>query len=408
MTAVSSLPERASRSIAPSLNGAFRAVGYTCLGAALISTFAFQSNDPGDVLWPAIVALMPMLLLLWLDDRVKSFFISASFLVVGAIAIFIYIVDFYDQVRPSLVSDAFTPALVKVPLLMVSGVGVTLVSRLLWCLAGLIVAELASAAAVMGAQQPLFFDIATYLAFVMIVLFVIGADFARRRAVRSEKSLSAAAQDEELAAMRHRIELQAAALLHDTVLSHLAAIANAPIGSKTSAIRTGIEHDVEILVSQQWLGEGDSGGFDEQEKVRVTWQGSAVFAAIRESEALGLIVQPTGDLAALAHLTQEQAAALGLAVKQCLVNVLHHSGTDTAEVAIDAMPTEVSVMVVDAGRGFNEKDTGADRLGLRHSVRRRMELVGGTVQVWSTPGRGTSIIIRVPVADMSSREPVKS
>lgn len=406
MTAVMSRQDRASRSIAPSINGAFRAVGYTCLVAALISTFAFQSNDPGDILWPAIVALIPMLLLLWLDDRVKSFFISASYLAVGAIAIFIYIVDFYDQVRPSLISDAFTPALVKVPLLMVSGVGATLLSRLLWCAVGLIVAELASATAILAAQQPLFFDIATYLAFGMIVLFVIGAGFARRRAGHTEKSLFAAAQDEDLAAMRHRIELQAAALLHDTVLSHLAAIANSPAGSRTSGMRTDIEHDLEILLSQKWLGEGDSGGSDEQERIRATWQQSAVFAAIQESEALGLIVQSTGDLSALARLTREQAVALGLAVKQCLVNVLHHSGTDTAEVAIDAMPSEISVMVVDAGRGFNEKDTGADRLGLRHSVRRRMELVGGTVQIWSTPGRGTSIIIHVPLVELSNRETV--
>jgi signal transduction histidine kinase len=53
---------------------------------------------------------------------------------------------------------------------------------------------------------------------------------------------------------------------------------------------------------------------------------------------------------------------------------------------------------VDAGSGFEEAETGDDRLGLRQSVRRRIELVSGTVQVWSTPGRGTSVMIRVPAA----------
>ena len=53
-------------------------------------------------------------------------------------------------------------------------------------------------------------------------------------------------------------------------------------------------------------------------------------------------------------------------------------------------------MVIDAGKGFFEAETGADRLGLRQSVRRRIENVGGTVRVWSTPGRGTSVMIRVP------------
>jgi len=56
----------------------------------------------------------------------------------------------------------------------------------------------------------------------------------------------------------------------------------------------------------------------------------------------------------------------------------------------------VSVMVIDTGKGFSEEETGSDRLGLRQSVRRRIENVGGTVQVWSTPGKGTSVMIRVP------------
>jgi signal transduction histidine kinase len=56
-------------------------------------------------------------------------------------------------------------------------------------------------------------------------------------------------------------------------------------------------------------------------------------------------------------------------------------------------------MVVDTGRGFSEASTGSDRLGLRSSVRRRIELVGGQVNVWSTPGRGTSIMIKIPVGE---------
>jgi signal transduction histidine kinase len=62
-------------------------------------------------------------------------------------------------------------------------------------------------------------------------------------------------------------------------------------------------------------------------------------------------------------------------------------------------------MVIDTGKGFSEAETGADRLGLRNSVRRRIEAIDGTVQVWSTPGRGTSIMIRVPVeSDSAARE----
>jgi signal transduction histidine kinase len=68
-------------------------------------------------------------------------------------------------------------------------------------------------------------------------------------------------------------------------------------------------------------------------------------------------------------------------------------------VAVYGSDAALSVMVVDTGVGFTEAATGADRLGLRASVRKRIELVGGQVNVWSTPGRGTSIMIKIPVAE---------
>jgi signal transduction histidine kinase len=58
-------------------------------------------------------------------------------------------------------------------------------------------------------------------------------------------------------------------------------------------------------------------------------------------------------------------------------------------------------MVIDTGRGFSEQLVGSDRLGLRQSVRRRIESVGGEVRLWSTPGRGTSILIQVPARPRS-------
>lgn len=402
MTSTSSLPHLRGHAVPlPSLGGALRAVGYTCIGAAFVSTFAFQSGEPGGVLWPALVALASMLLLLWLDDRVKSSLTSAAFLTVGALAVFIFITDFHYQVAPSWLSDAFTPALVKVPLMMVGGSATQLATRLGWTLVGYVVAEAAAAAAILEVGQTWTFDMSSMLAFVAITIFVLGTNAARRRATKHQSLLFIAAQDDELAAMKHRIELQAAALLHDTVLSHLAAIAHAPEGATTAALRPAIERDVELLASRGWL---DDRAADDQQAALVNWVNSPVFSAIQEAEDFGLRVQPTGDLSALARLAPEQIIALGLAVKQCLMNVLHHSGIDFAEVAIDAAPEEVSVMVVDAGRGFIEKDTGPDRMGLRHSVHRRMELVGGTAQVWSTPGRGTSVIMRVPVHEPSSDE----
>ena len=107
----------------------------------------------------------------------------------------------------------------------------------------------------------------------------------------------------------------------------------------------------------------------------------------------------------MTRLDRAASNALGLAAKQCLANVVKHSGTMKAEVAVYGSDAEVSVMIVDEGRGFEVTAVGADRLGLRASVRRRIEAIGGTVQVWSTPGAGTSVLIRVPAAIAPAKAP---
>jgi signal transduction histidine kinase len=183
--------------------------------------------------------------------------------------------------------------------------------------------------------------------------------------------------------------------MHDTVLNHLAAIAAAPDGVMQRQLRTQIDRDLEVLVGEEWLLELAPAS-DSYE--RTEWLTSRLYRAIEEARELSLDVEVSGDLAAISRVNGERSNAVALAAKQCLVNVLKHSGTDRAEVVVYGSEAEVSVMIIDAGKGFSESETGADRLGLRQSVRRRIENVGGSVQVWSTPGRGTSVMIRVPAA----------
>ena len=78
--------------------------------------------------------------------------------------------------------------------------------------------------------------------------------------------------------------------------------------------------------------------------------------------------------------------------------MLKHSGTAHAELAVYASSADVSVMIVDTGRGFDAERVAPDRFGLRASVQERIEEVGGSVKIFSTLGRGTSVMIRVPVA----------
>jgi hypothetical protein len=47
----------------------------------------------------------------------------------------------------------------------------------------------------------------------------------------------------------------------------------------------------------------------------------------------------------------------------------------------------------------------ADRLGVRGSIIERMEAVGGSAQIWSTPGGGTSVVLTVPILKIVAPHP---
>ncbi len=385
-------PHLAIRATSSAFVRALHAVGFTCLVAAFLAAGAFQAALPDDILWPAMIAVVPMGILLWLHGRTRSLFFALSFLFIGAACTYWYIVSFYSQGRPIMSSDVFSIDLPKIALMMVGGPGVGVLMRFLWCAVGLLFAEVAAGAALLQTGHALQFDVTTLLVFGLISLVLVLTRAGRPRVRRSQPLLHRAVRDEQVASERLSIEARAAALMHDTVLSDLAAIANSPDEPLGPQLRQQIERDLEILIGQEWLEEAHA--LDLQ--AARDWSGSTLNAAIREVRGMGLQIEPTGDLGCVSRLSHEASVALGLAVKQCLINVLRHAGTLHAEVVAYGSDDEVSVMVIDAGRGFSEAEAGSDRLGLRNSVRRRMESVGGAVQVWSTPGRGTSIVIRVP------------
>ena len=397
-------PHLASSTLRGSFSRAVHAIAYTCLGGSLLLTVAFQWASPTLMLWPAILPILLMAGFLALSDHFNTTFFSVAYLAIGGASAYWCVVTFYSQRLVSdvaiLGSDAFPLALLKIAVIMVGGTGRTLVSRILWSVAGYLVAEFAVfAAAVVTQITPPPFDFASLLSLLTIIAIFIFATLSRRTSRRTQPMLHRAARDEKLASMRFRLEVKAAALMHDTVLSHLAAIADSTDRQLDPTLADRVQLDLATLVGEEWLTD-DTPEVDY--RASADWRQSELFAVVTQSQALGLEIECTGDLNSVARLPREPAGELALAVKQCLVNVLLHSGVTRAEIAIFGSDLEVSVMVIDAGRGFSEAETSPDRLGLRQSVRQRMEAVGGSVQVWSTLGRGTSIMIRVPTLAASA------
>jgi signal transduction histidine kinase len=370
-------------------------VALVCILIAIFGVAALQAQLPDRLLWPALIALTLLLIALWLVDRHRTPFYNGAYLVVGATCVYWVSIVAMSEFPGRPISDTFVLSMAKVALVMVGGAGVRTSAAILWSLGGLVAAGSASWVAARQTESIFVLDGTPIAAFLLLSVIQLGLSMNVFRGRNAQPSLHRAARDEHLSAMRYRIELKAAAVMHDTVLNHLAAIANVREGSLAAQLRDQIDRDLAVLVGEEWLLDGDAVS---DQDAHVDWRNSRLFRAVEESRQLGLEVEVSGDVSAVSRLGAERAAAVALATKQCLVNVARHAGTERAEVVVYGSEHEVSVMVIDTGKGFTEDETSADRLGLRHSVRRRIEAVGGTVQVWSTPGKGTSVMIRVPAS----------
>jgi signal transduction histidine kinase len=367
--------------------------GYACLTGAVFEVIGYQSAAPHALIWPLLVPLVFMIVLLVLLDRRRTTFYSVIFLALGTISQYWLSVELLASFSLVRAGPTLALSLVAVSMVLVCGSGFVPTVTILWGFAGFVLAQGASVAATLMARAPFHLEAISVVVVVGLVL-VEGTDAitrSRRIAVRPE--LDRAVLDDELSVLRYRTELRAAALMHDTVLGDLAAIAASSDGALPVRLRDEIERDLTTLVGQDWLAEPVLAADD---SARADWRRSALMAAVREARDLSLTVDVTGDPGSITRLTTERDVAIGLAVKQCLVNVLRHAQVERAEVVVIGSEADISVMIIDSGRGFSEELVASDRLGLRQSVRRRIEGVGGDVRLWSTPGRGTSILIRVP------------
>jgi two-component system, NarL family, sensor histidine kinase DevS len=92
-------------------------------------------------------------------------------------------------------------------------------------------------------------------------------------------------------------------------------------------------------------------------------------------------------------------------VQEGLNNAARHSGTDRAVVEVTEADESIQVRVEDDGKGF-DLDEETDGFGLM-GMRERVALAGGTLEVKSAPGKGTSISAVLP-ARYRQESPVAS
>ncbi len=97
------------------------------------------------------------------------------------------------------------------------------------------------------------------------------------------------------------------------------------------------------------------------------------------------------------NIMETVGLAIVRVVQEALNNVHKHSGANEAQVHLTGTDDALLLEISDNGHGFDVQQARlAAGLGLI-SMRERIHLVQGTIEIASTPGKGTHIIAKVPL-----------
>jgi signal transduction histidine kinase len=118
------------------------------------------------------------------------------------------------------------------------------------------------------------------------------------------------------------------------------------------------------------------------------------------SERTHLHVQLTA-FAGVEQLDGNKRTVLYRIAQEALNNVSRHAQASRVEISIQKLADGIGMKIKDNGKSFDLERVlnakGRKRLGLL-GMRERVEMVGGTFCVESSPGNGTSIEVKIPFA----------
>ncbi len=126
-----------------------------------------------------------------------------------------------------------------------------------------------------------------------------------------------------------------------------------------------------------------------------------------EKKGLDITIEDDGQLK---PVDEEFRSILYQSVRELLLNVKKHAGTQEARVDMSVEKGRVKIIVEDAGKGFDLKEshsspTEAGRFGL-FNIKERMDWHGGSFNLYSNPGGGTKAVLSVPVKEKKKPEKI--
>ena len=342
----------------------------------------FLVGFPGFVLWRLMFTpLSP------LSASLYILFLSAT-LVLATWAVL--------ATMPEVESTMFLPfSLLGFALITACGVAARASDRVLWATFGFIAANVSLLLGAFLAAKPYEFDLRLLFGFAVVLAAVISTPRLLASNKRFQITFDRSAESVTTEAERLENTRAVAARLHDTLLANLAVIGSTKPGMLQDPVREAIETQLALFETSDFSQQGDSVDGEEISSTELEQFMSVISAA----EARGLSVNLGGNPSAITALTAERVEALTSALAQCLTNVHLHSGQNAVEVVILPAGENLAVTIIDGGSGFNVDQVPEDRMGLKLSVRGRIEQCGGRVRIWSNEGQGTAVMLQLPMEE---------
>ncbi|WP_322778824.1 ATP-binding protein [Frankia sp. Cas4] len=240
----------------------------------------------------------------------------------------------------------------------------------------------------------------TGLLVAVCLVFRLAVTRLQRNAVAADARLAAGAERLRAATVtdaRRRDRRERERVIHDTVLNTLTGIGWGG-GVDDEPTRRRCARSVEAM-------EDLIAGHDWYARVELTERLSRLAADARDN---GLDVQVRVHRDAGADPPSLVVAALTAAAGEALANVARHAHTRRATVVAHCRNDHFDITVSDEGVGFDPGRTDPQRLGLRASIAERVADVGGSIEIDSRPGRGTTVVMawRAPASPVEPPDAV--